>query len=105
MNKLKVYKFIIYIYIYIYITPSLHTVCRVGASRFSGIRVSRIRFGPANRIGLEKGRYISCQISLNSEMIGISCFSRHRVLGDTWGRAIWHNQGIPHGTMGEGHMA
>ena len=60
MNKLKVFKFIIYIYIYIYIymTPSLETGCRVGGVTVSGIRASRIRFGPTNQVGSEMGHYI-----------------------------------------------
>ena len=37
--------------------PSLGTICRVGAPQFSGIRASRIRFGPVNRVGSEKGRH------------------------------------------------
>ena len=32
-------------------------------------------------------------------------WGRDRVSGDTWGGATWHDQGLPHGTMGEGHMA
>ena len=43
--------------------------------------------------------------SLNFKIIGISHFSRYWVSGDTWGGATWHDQGLPHGTMGEGHMA
>ena len=45
------------------------------------------------------------RISLNSDMVGILRFLRHRVSSDTWGGATWHDQGFPHGTMGEGHMA
>ena len=38
-------------------TPHLTPYVGLGASQFSGIRASRIRFGPANRVGSEKGRY------------------------------------------------
>ena len=27
------------------------------------------------------------------------------MLGDTWVGAAWHDQGLPHVTMGEGHVA
>ena len=42
------------------VTPSLDTPSGVGlgASQFSGIRASRIRFELANRVGSENGRYI-----------------------------------------------
>ena len=46
------------------VTPSLDTPlgAGLGASQFSGIRASRIRFGLANRVGSEKGRYIKAQL-------------------------------------------
>ena len=40
-------------------TPHLTLYAELGASQFSGIRASRIRFGPANRVGSEKGRHSS----------------------------------------------
>ena len=58
MNKLKMYKFIEKNNNNM--TPSLDIGCRVGGChRLVGIRASRIRFAPANRVGLEKGRVTS----------------------------------------------
>ena len=46
------------------VTPSLDTPsgAGLGASQFSGIRASRILFGHANWVGLEKGCYIKAQL-------------------------------------------
>ena len=44
----------------------------------------------------------SCRISSDSEAVGISRFSRHRVLGDTWHDhvdATWHPKGVTHGKI------
>ena len=56
-------------------------------------------------LNLSREILLPSKISLNYEMVEISRFSRLRVSGDTWGGTTWHDQGLPHGTMGEGHMA
>ena len=63
MNKLKVYKFIKK-----KMTPLLDTECWVGGAPVSGIRASRIRFRPANRVGSKKG----CYKLVVSEHLGFS---------------------------------
>ena len=65
MNKLKVYKFIVIKKKKV--TPSLDTGgVELGASQVSGIKASRIRFGPANRVGPETGHYIPARERIHS---------------------------------------
>ena len=67
MNKLRGYKFkYIYIYIYIYDTFARQRVSGWGCHRLVGIGASRIRFGPANRVGSKKGCHMHALIDLGS---------------------------------------
>ena len=55
---------------------------------------------------LESSRriYLPCRISLDSEIVEISRFSRHEGLRGTWHDATWHHELVPHGIMEDHHM-
>ena len=50
---------------------------------------------------------LSCRISSDSKTVRISCFSRHRVSGDTWHDhvdATWNSRGVTHGMSHVVHL-